>query len=89
MWEIPRARGILRCMQTLVSTDSRGRAAVGRPEQRYLVSESDNGVITLEPAVVMTEMEHRFWTNSDLQARIAYLDAHPDQYVRRDRRKTK
>ena len=71
---------------TLIETDSRGRATIGHPDQRYLLHEEPDGTLVLEPASVVTELERRFMANSALQAQIAYAKAHPEQRVKRKRR---
>ena len=76
-------------MTNIITTDQRGRAPIGHPGQRYITTEDETGTITLEPAVVISELEHKFLSNLDLQARIAYMDAHPEEWIpragRRDR----
>ena len=46
--------------------------------------EESDGTLVLEPAVVVTELEHRFLANAALQAEIAQAREHPEQ--RRPRR---
>ena len=72
---------------TLVETDSRGRASLGRPGKRYRLTESSDGTLTLEPAIIMTDLERRFLANTELQAQIAYAREHPEQAVERPRRR--
>ncbi|MHB8296898.1 MAG: hypothetical protein ACYDH5_20275 [Acidimicrobiales bacterium] len=66
-------------MDQVVETDARGRASLGRPSQRYLLHEEPGGVLVLEPAVVVTELERRFMSNAAVQAQIAYATEHPEQ----------
>ena len=73
-------------MSTIIDTDARGRASLGRPGRRYLMHESEDGTITLEPAVVLSELEHRFLANTALQERIAHAKANPEVMVQRQRR---
>ena len=77
-------------MSTLISCDARGRASLGHPGQDYRLTEHPDGTLVLEPAVILSELEHKFLSNVDLQAEIAYYQAHPDQQLtssrRRDRR---
>jgi hypothetical protein len=71
----------------IVETDSRGRASLGHPDQRYLMHEESDGTLILEPATVVTELERRYMANATLQAQIEYARAHPEQRVpRRGRR---
>ena len=74
-------------MDTLIETDSRGRASLGRPGRRYRLTESSDGTLTLEPAIIMTELERRFLANTELQVQIDYARAHPEQAVERPRRR--
>ena len=73
-------------MTTLVTTDGRGRASLGHPNQGYRLTEHADGTLVLEPAVVMSELERRFLADTDLQAQIAYYRAHPDELVTSTRR---
>lgn len=70
--------------EQIVETDARGRASLGRPGRRYLMHEQSDGTLTLEPAVVVTDLERRFMANAALQAQVDYARAHPEQ--RRSRR---
>ncbi len=70
----------------LVTSDPRGRLTVAQPDRQYLVHEEDDGTLVLEPAVVISELEHRFLANAALQAQIAYARDHPEQRVSRRRR---
>ncbi|MDP1876942.1 MAG: hypothetical protein Q8M17_05225 [Actinomycetota bacterium] len=70
----------------LVTADLRGRITVGQPDRQYLVHEEDDGTLVLEPAVVISELEHRFLANAALQAQIEYARDHPEQRMRRGRR---
>jgi len=72
---------------TLIDTDSRGRASLGRPGRRYRMTETPDGTVILEPASIITDLERRFLANTELQAQIAYARAHPEQAVERPRRR--
>ena len=72
----------------LITTDSRGRATVGRPDQSFLMHEEEDGTLVLEPAVVISELEHRYLANAALQAQIEHARAHPDERVSRPRRRS-
>lgn len=74
-------------MATLVSTDARGRASLGRPNRDYRLTEQSDGTLILEPAVILSELERRFLDNSELQAQLEYARSHPEQRVRRQRRR--
>ena len=68
--------------ERIIDTDSRGRATIGHPDQRYLLREQSDGAIVLEPAVVMSELERRFLANTEIQEQIAHARAHPEERVR-------
>lgn len=72
-----------------VSTDSRGRLSVGRPDSFFLMHEDADGRIVLEPAVVMTELEERYLRNAALQVEVEYAKAHPEQRVGRSARRSR
>lgn len=71
----------------IVDTDKRGRATLGHPSRRYLMREEPDGTLILEPAVVVSELERRFMANAAIQAQIAHAKAHPEEQVRRNRRR--
>lgn len=70
----------------ILTTDSRGRLSLGRPDQHFIVHEEEDGTVTLEPAVVMSELEHRYLSNAAVQAQIEYARLHPEQRVPRKKR---
>jgi len=74
-------------MTTVLSTDTRGRLSLGRRDRTYAVTEQSDGTIILEPATVITDMERRFLSNTELQAQIEYARAHPEERVERPRRR--
>lgn len=76
----------MRDIGKIVETDGRGRATIGHPGQRYLLRESADGALVLEPAVVVSELERRFMANDALRAQISYAKAHPEDQVPRRRR---
>ena len=72
-----------------VETDSRSRvslrqAGVG-PKRQYLVHVSEDGVVTLTPAVTLSEAEVRYLNNPELVARVEDNRAHPERLVERTR----
>ena len=67
----------------LVTADQRGRMTVGLAERSYLVHEEPDGTIVLEPAVVISQLEHRFLENAALQASIEHARQHPEERVSR------
>jgi hypothetical protein len=73
--------------QALVEVDSRRRVSLGKlgHHDRYLATEHPDGVITLEPAVILTELERAFLQNRELQELIEHNRAHPE--LRRPRPK--
>jgi hypothetical protein len=73
--------------QTIIRTDSRGRVTLGHPNSSYLVTESSDGALTLEPATVISELELRFMRNTALQAQIADNQTHPERQRPRNRRR--
>ena len=76
-------------LATLIETDARGRTTLPGGRCRYILSTQADGALLLEPAVVMTQAEQRFLANTELQERIADLEAHPEQFVRSDRRRAR
>ena len=68
-------------MAMLISTDTRGRATLGQPNRDYRVTSCTDGSLLLEPAVVVSELELRFLSNTALQSEIAHYHAHPDELV--------
>ena len=74
-------------MTTVLSTDTRGRLSLGRRDRTYAVTEQSDGTIILEPATVITDMERRFLSNTELQAQIEYARTHPEERVERPRRR--
>ena len=71
----------------LVSTDARGRASLGRPNRDYRLTEQSDGTLVLEPVAVLSELEHRFLNNTELQAQLEHARSHPERRVRRQRRR--
>ena len=60
---------------------------MGRPNRDYRLTEQSDGTLILEPAVILSELERRFLDNSELQAQLEYARSHPEQRVRRQRRR--
>ena len=73
-------------LPVLIETDARGRCTLPGGQRRYVLSTQTDGALLLEPAEVMTVAERRFLENTELQARLAYLDEHPEAYVKSARR---
>jgi hypothetical protein len=69
----------------LIELDDRGRAPLrkyARPRGHYLVEVDEDGVISLYPAAVMTELEVAMWHHRpDDAARIDESLAHSDRLV--------
>lgn len=57
---------------TLIETDDRSRVVLpGRPRQKFVVQENDDGSILLLPAVVVTEAQHEYDQNPALRELLA------------------
>jgi len=73
----------------LVELDQRRRVSLGKigheRHKRYLASVEPDGTIILKPAVVMTELEASFLSNSDLVGSIRRQRKDPSAYVKRRR----
>lgn len=70
----------------LIETDDRSRVVLpGHPNMRFLLQENDDGSLLLQPARVITEAQHEYDTNLELQALLREAAASPT--VRRPRRK--
>jgi len=80
---------LLEELPTLIETDARGRTTLPGRNQRYVLHQQSDGALVLEPAIVMTEAERKFLANTELQERIAYLDAHPEEFVKSERREAR
>jgi hypothetical protein len=70
----------------LVIADPLGRVNIAQPDRQYLLHEEDDGTLVLEPAVVISELEHRFLANAALQVKIAHAGDHPEGRVERQPR---
>lgn len=79
--------GYAETVETVIDTDKRGRASLGRPDKRYLLTEEPDGTLVLRPAVVISELERRFLENAALQAQIAYAKQHPEERRPRKQRR--
>ena len=52
----------------LIETDSRSRMVVpGHPDERFIMRENGDGSLTLTPARVMSEAQHEYDSNPELQ----------------------
>lgn len=75
--------------QVLVEADSRSRLTIpGAAHRRFLLSEEADGTVILRPAVVMTEAERQFLSNTALQAAIAFARQNPGVRSPRPKRRT-
>lgn len=55
-------------METLITTDARGRVTIpGHPNQRFVVRDHEDGSVLLEPAVVVSAAQHAYNNDPDLQ----------------------
>ena len=70
-----------------VESDRRGRISIGRADRSYLLHEEADGTVVLVPAVVVSELEHRFLHNLALQAQLVEARSHPEQQVPHRRRR--
>lgn len=63
-------------MTYLVEVDSRKRVSLGgvagEPGTRYMAEVDEEGVITLSPAVIMTELEARLLQRPDIMAAVEH-----------------
>ncbi|MDQ1294008.1 MAG: hypothetical protein QG608_1891 [Actinomycetota bacterium] len=73
--------------EILLELDDRKRASLARIAQhsRYLVEIEPDGTLIMKPAVVMSEEEAAFLTNTALVAKIEEQRAHPERRVPRKR----
>jgi hypothetical protein len=68
----------------IIETDNRSRAVLpGRPNQRYIMRENDDGSILLQPARVVTEAQYEYDSNPELRDLLSRAAAAPT--VRRTR----
>ncbi|GAA1380778.1 MULTISPECIES: hypothetical protein [Luteococcus] len=71
---------------TLVKTDSRSRVVLpGRPDTPYLLEELEDGVLILQPAVVMSKAQAEY--NADAELRTLLRDATASETVHRSRQR--
>jgi hypothetical protein len=55
-------------MTIMIETDDRSRVVIpGHSNQRFLVQENEDGSLLLQPARVVTEAQHEYDTNPELQ----------------------
>ena len=76
-------------MTVLIEVDARRRVSLGAlaTAERYIAESDASGVITLSPAVVMTEMEARLLTRPDILAAVE-ASRSSDEDAGRPRRRT-
>lgn len=76
--------------RTLIELDGRGRVSIGKyagDRWHYFIDvDPATGIITLTPAVVMTETEAALARNPELARQIEHALTHPETRVRRDLR---
>jgi hypothetical protein len=69
----------------LIETDGRGRVVLpGRRNERFLVTENEDGSLLLEPAVVLTAAEHRLLSNTVFGKKISEAAAEPADHIECD-----
>lgn len=63
---------------TTVETDDRSRVVLaGHPNERFIVRENADGSILLQPAQVVTEAQHEYDNDPELQDLLARATASP------------
>lgn len=63
---------------TTVETDDRSRVVLaGHPNERFIVRENADGSILLQPARVVTEAQHEYDNDPELQDLLARATASP------------
>jgi len=73
-------------VSTLIETDSRSRAVLpGHSNQRFLLQENSDGSLLLIPARVVSEAQHDYDTDPELQALLSRAGA--SKTVKRSRRR--
>ncbi len=73
-------------MTMTVETDDRSRVVLpGHPNKRFIVRENDDGSILLQPARVVTEAQHEYDSDPELQDLLARAAA--STTVRRTRQR--
>ncbi len=76
-------------MSTMIELDGRSRVTLpGKAGRRYLIHEEADGVLVLEPAVVISEAERRYLADPALQASVKYARKHPEEARPRPKRRT-
>jgi len=77
-------------MTVIIEVDARKRVSLGglATAERYIADVDDSGVITLSPAVVMTEMEARLLARPDILAAVEKSRASAEDAGRPQRRQT-
>ncbi len=75
----------LRIVGYLIATDGRGRVVLpGRRNERFIVTENEDGSILLEPAVVMTAAEHHLLSNTVFGKKMSQAAAEPAEHIEFD-----
>jgi hypothetical protein len=73
-------------MPTMVETDDRSRVVLpGHPNEQYVLRENADGSLLLQPARVVTEAQHEYEIDPELQELLARAAASPT--VRRARKR--
>jgi hypothetical protein len=76
-------------MDTLVETDGRSRAVIpGRPNQRFLMHENEDGSLLLQPARIVTEAQADYDNDPELRALLTRAAKSPTVRRTRKRRDT-
>jgi hypothetical protein len=74
-------------MTTMVETDDRSRVVLpGHANQQYLVRENADGSLLLQPARVVTEAQHEYDNDPELQELLRRAAAAPTVHRTRHRR---
>lgn len=77
-------------MSTLIQVDARKRISLGSlaHHDQYIATESPDGSVLLEPAVVLTAAEHAFLADETLSAALGRVNAQPQNRRSRQRSRT-
>lgn len=74
-------------MEIVIETDARSRVVLpGRPSQRFIVEELEDGSLLLQPARVVTDAQAEYDSDPRLQELLARAASAPTVRRRRERR---
>ncbi len=74
-------------MTTIVETDDRSRVVLpGRPNQRYVVRENEDGSLLLQPARVVTDAQQEYDNDPELRELLDRATASTTVHRARQRR---